>query len=75
MEFRGYRIIREQNGNAFRWHVYDQNGCQMTTRLGYRSKAAAKRFAATLPLGDVTQGAEEIEPGEAFRALCAGSLR
>lgn len=43
MEYKTYELVRERNGNAFRWHVYNQTGTRLT-RLGFKSKAAAKRF-------------------------------
>lgn len=43
MEFKSYELIRERNGNAIRWHVYDQTGRRLS-RLGFKSKDAAKRF-------------------------------
>lgn len=45
MEYKGYELVREHHGVAFVWHVYDQTG-QRLTRLGFRSKAAAKRFCS-----------------------------
>lgn len=42
MTYKGFTLIREIKGVSARWHV-EKDG-QRLTLLGYRSKAAAKRF-------------------------------
>lgn len=43
MEYKQFELMRIVNGNAVRWHVYDQTG-HCLTRLGFRTKTEAKRF-------------------------------